>query len=63
MSPEESMTIQCPIDAKNLVEAMEKFPQSMEQMLKNMMPQARELQDRKGGLLRLPFNILFNAFS
>jgi len=38
MSPEEPMTIQCPIDAKTLVEAMEKFPQSMERMLKNMMP-------------------------
>jgi hypothetical protein len=38
MSPEEPMNIQCPIDAKTLVEAMEKFPQSMERMLKNMMP-------------------------
>jgi len=36
MSPEGPMPLQCPIEAKSLTEAMEKFPESMEQMLKQM---------------------------
>lgn len=36
MSPDGPMPIQCPIDAKSLTEAMEKFPESMEWMMKQI---------------------------
>ena len=54
MSPDGPLPIQGPIDAKSLAEAMEKFPQAMEQMLRHMIEEARELQNQKESNIIVP---------
>lgn len=54
MSPKGPLPIQGPIDAKSLTEAMEKFPQVMEQSLQQMISEIKELQRQKESGLILP---------
>jgi len=54
MTPDGPLPIQGPIEAATLAEAMEKFPQAMEQALKSMIAEARELQRQKDSGLILP---------
>jgi len=54
MSPDGPLPIQGLIDAKSLAEAMEKFPQAMEEALHHMITEARELQRQKESGLILP---------
>jgi hypothetical protein len=54
ISPNGPLPIQGPIEAKSLAEAMENFPQAMEQALKRMIAEARELQRQQESGLILP---------
>ncbi len=54
MSPKGPLPIQGPIDAKSLTEAMEKFPQVMEQLLQKMISEIKDLQRQKESGLILP---------
>jgi hypothetical protein len=56
MSPNGPLPIQGPIEAESLTEAMEKFPQVMEQILRQMISEAKELQHQKESGLILPGN-------
>jgi len=48
------MPIQFPIDAKNLQQAMEKFPAAMEEFVAHLVEEAKELQRREQSRLIVP---------
>ncbi|OPY12269.1 MAG: hypothetical protein A4E70_00589 [Syntrophus sp. PtaU1.Bin005] len=54
MSPQGPLPLQGPIEAKSLSEAMDKFPQAMEQALKQMLSEVREYQRQQESGLILP---------
>jgi hypothetical protein len=54
MSPGGPLPVQGPIEAKSLTEAMEKFSEAMEQALKVMISESREMQRREESGLILP---------
>jgi len=54
MSPNGPLPIQGPIDANSLSEAMEKFPQAMEEAFKRMISEVREMQRQQESGLILP---------
>ncbi len=49
-----SMPIQFPIDAKNLQQAMDKFPAAMEEFVAHLVEQAKELQRQEQSRLIVP---------
>ncbi len=44
VTPQGPIPIQCPLPAKTLPEAMKKFPEAMEQAIKNLVERAKEIQ-------------------
>ena len=48
------MPIQFPIDAKNLQQAMDKFPEAMEEFVAHLVEQAKELQRQEQSRLIVP---------
>jgi len=54
MSPGGPLPVQGSIEAKSLTEAMEKFSEAMEQALKVMISESREMQRREESGLILP---------
>jgi len=48
------MPIQFPIDAKNLQQAMDKFPETMEKFVAHLVEQAKELQRQEESRLIVP---------
>ncbi|MHB8771594.1 MAG: hypothetical protein ACYC7J_11385 [Syntrophales bacterium] len=48
------MPVQFPIDAKNLQQAMEKFPEAMEEFVAHLVEQAKELQRQEQSRLIVP---------
>ncbi|NPU84276.1 MAG: hypothetical protein HPY65_07285 [Syntrophaceae bacterium] len=54
MTPQGPLPIQFPIDAKNLQQALDLFPEAMEAYVENLMAQAREMQRRESSRLIVP---------
>lgn len=48
------MPIQFPIDAKNLQQAMDKFPEAMEEFVAHLVEQAKEMQRQEQSRLIVP---------
>ena len=48
------MPIQFPIDAKNLQQAMDKFPEAMEEFVEHLVEQAKEFQRQEESRLIVP---------
>jgi len=54
ITPQGPLPIQFPIDAKNLQQALDLFPEAMEAYVENLMVQAREMQRRESSRLIVP---------
>jgi hypothetical protein len=54
ITPQGPLPIQFPIDAKNLQQAVDLFPEAMEAYVENLMAQAREMQRREASRLIVP---------
>jgi hypothetical protein len=54
MTPRGPLPIQFPIDARNLHEAIERFPLFMEQFMEKMLEEAKELQRQEQSRLIVP---------
>jgi hypothetical protein len=54
ITPQGPLPIQFPIDAKNLQQALDLFPEAMEAYVENLMAQAREMQRRESSRLIVP---------
>ncbi len=54
MTPQGPLPIQFPIDAKNLQQALDLFPEAMEAYVEDLMAQAREMQRRESSRLIVP---------
>ncbi len=54
MTPQGPLPIQFPIDAKNLQQALDMFPDAMEAYVEGLMAQAREMQRRESSRLIVP---------
>ncbi|HOI73799.1 MAG TPA: hypothetical protein PLO63_06585 [Syntrophales bacterium] len=54
MTPQGPLPIQFPIDAKNLQQALDMFPEAMEAYVEDLMAQAREMQRRESSRLIVP---------
>jgi hypothetical protein len=48
------LPIQFPIDAKNLQQALEKFPETMELFVENLIEQAKEMQRQEQSRIIVP---------
>ena len=48
------MPVQFPIDAKNLQQAMDKFPEAMEELVAHLVEQAKEMQRQEQSRLIVP---------
>jgi len=53
-TPQGPLPIQFPIDAKNLQQAMEKFPEAMEAYVTHLVEEAKEMQKREQSRLIVP---------
>ena len=54
MTPQGPLPIQFPIDAKNIQQALDMFPEAMEAYVEDLMAQAREMQRRESSRLIVP---------
>ncbi len=54
VSPHGPLPIQFPIEAKNLQQAIEKFPEVMEQFVEKLMAEAREMQKQEQSRIIVP---------
>lgn len=57
MSPHGPLPIQGPIDAKTLAEAVEKFPQAMEEAMNQMIEDARQYQREQASKIVTPADL------
>lgn len=54
MSPSGPLPVRCEIDAKNLTEALDKFPEAVNEAVDRMIEQAREMQHQEAGRIITP---------
>ncbi len=54
VSPHGPLPIQFPIEAKNMQQAIEKFPEVMEQFVEKLMAEAREMQKQEQSRIIVP---------
>ncbi len=54
MSQRGPLPVQAPIEAKNLTEAFEKFPEAINQAVEQMIEQAREMQRQEASRIVVP---------
>ena len=54
LSPRGPLPIQCPIEAKNLEEAIEKFPEAVNRAVEAIIDEARELQRQESSRIVVP---------
>ncbi len=54
MSPSGPLPVRCEIDAKNLTEALDKFPQAVNVAVDRMIEQARDMQRQEEGRIITP---------
>lgn len=54
MSPKGPLPVQCPIQAKTLQEAMEKFPEALQAAVKNMVEAAQKAQREESSRIVIP---------
>lgn len=57
MSPSGPLPVRCEIDAKNLTEALDKFPEAVNVAVDRMVEQARELQRQEAGRIITPDDV------
>jgi len=54
MSPRGPLPINCPIDAKSLEEAMQKFPEAVNAAVERLIEEAREMQRQEASRIVVP---------
>ncbi len=54
MTPQGPLPIQCKLEAKNLKEAMEAFPETMRKAVENMLEEAKKIQQNEESRIIVP---------
>ncbi len=54
MTPQGPLPIQCKLEAKNLKEAMETFPETMRKAVENMLEEAKKIQQNEESRIIVP---------